>query len=243
MIPDQCTSQLAFVSDKWEECFESIRSKWQEGYVISSAGFGDPYYFIVMDQGTGWGKQDILISKNFPQLEINDYWDRKLDMSHVFHDGKQWFVIFTANTAANGQEWQYKQSWEDIKRFIRTLWGQKRFVSAAYQYQGNYFMLMSGGPERKEKWLLNREIPDDVLSGDYMKELNMFISCITEVDGKIFTVFSGGTGISEQFVLKPSRIEDVAHILEENWLEDLFISDIAFVRNELYLVFSQFMSK
>ncbi|MCF8228810.1 MAG: hypothetical protein K9G58_05135 [Bacteroidales bacterium] len=241
MIPQKSSTQLIFASDDWNECYSSIKEKWNQGYVISCADFGRDQYCIVMNKGTDWGEQNILISNDFPYFDINDYWDRRLDITHIFRDKNKWYLVFTGDTPASGQEWQYKQSFGDIKRFIRTLWGQRKFISACYQHENNYFMLMSGGPECKQKWVISQVVPENIMSGNYLKELNWFITCLAEIDGKLMKVFSSATAIQEQFILRSTNMNDLADKLDEYWEKGYFISNCAFVREDLYLVFSKYV--
>jgi hypothetical protein len=238
MITSNRASQTVFVAENWDECAEHMYELMAQGYVVSNLDYYNDLYVVVMDKGASWQDQEILFAADFPQLEINDYWDKGLDISYVAADDLTWMLFFSAATGIRGQEWVFKPHFSDIKRAISTLWGQGKTVTDIRQSFGGIVIVMSGGINWNQWWTLSKGFPQKEIERE-IKENNRFITLISEIDERYFIVMSAGTDIDKQIIFRTRNYASLQSKLDDYWKREMFVTTASFVKGELIVVFSK----
>ncbi len=238
MITASREKQTVFIAENWDECSNHMYDLMAEDYVVTNLVHRDPYYCVVMDKGTAWQRQDILFAADFPRLEINDYWDKGLDITYITADDLTWMIYFCAGSGISGQEWYFKKSFEEIRGAINSLWKQNKVITDLKKSYGGIVVVMSGGVKWNQMWTMNREFPEAIMRKEG-KENKRAITLLTDIDGHYFMVMSAGTEITFQDIYMAKTLNKVEKRLEERWDEGLYVTSAAFVRDELLLVFSK----
>lgn len=238
MITSSRENQTVFIAENWDETSEKLYDLQAKGYVVTNLDHYGGYYCVVMDKGTGWHGQEILFAADFPELEISDYWDKGLEITHITADDLTWMLFFTAGSGISGQEWYFKETFEEIKRAIKTLWGQGKVITDLRKSYGGIVVVMSGGLEWNQMWMMDKKFPEKAMREEG-KERKRAITHLCELEGQYFLVMSAGTGITFQDIYQTKKLDSVAGKLERCWDEGLMVTSASFVGGELVMVFSR----
>lgn len=238
MITGYRATQTVYMAENWDECAEHMYELMAEGYVVSNLDFYNDLYVVVMDKGTSWKGQEILFAADFPQLEINDYWDKGLDISYVAADDLTWMIFFSAATGTRGQEWVFKPHFSDIKRAIKTLWGQGKTLTDIRQSFGGIVVVMSGGFDWDQWWSMGKRFPKKEIEREG-KENNRAITLVTEIDERYFIAMSAGTDIKKQEIFRTKDYASLQDKLDECWGKGMLVTTASFVKGELIVIFSK----
>lgn len=238
MITGTRTGQIVFIAENWDECSEYMYDRRSDGYIVSIMDYCKGYYFVVMDKGTTFNKQETLFSADFPSMEINDYWDKGLDITYVTADNMLWMIFFSAGAPNSGQEWFLRQEMDDIRKVIRDIWDQGKSITDFRKTSEGILLVMSGGMGYQQLWVMNKELPEDKII-KAKKDNDAVITHIADFDGYYFVVLSSETGISKQKVYRTRNFATASKEVDENWKQGMFVTSGAFINNELTIVFSR----
>jgi hypothetical protein len=238
MITLSREKQQVFVAENWDECSKHMYELMRDGFVLTNLDFYNEFYIVVMDKGSSWNNQEILFSADFPQLEINDYWDKGLDITYVAADNLTWMIFFSAGTGISGQEWYFKNTFEEIKGSINSLWQQRKVITDLRKSFGGIVVVMSGGFKWNQMWSLTDSWPYQAIREEQEKN-NRVITHLCQLDKKCFMVMSGGTGIRHQEIARVKEFISAEEELDKAWGNGMMVTTAAFGNEELVLVFSR----